>query len=117
MVHMTNILGTVKWLAYSAGNMMDDITVPVYFVSVATLYFCYFVIFFKIVDVNHKYVAFLQMIIHVFVCLFLLIRFNPLIRPVLRKYDSNIIFTSAILLLSNVVLIHPETTLRTAFGI
>ena len=114
---MVNVLGTVKWLTYCTGNMMDDIAVPVYFVSIAALYFCYFVLFFKIVDVSHKYVAFLQMIIHVFVCLFLLIRFNPLIHPVLRKYDSNIIFTSAVLLLSNVVLIHPETTLRSAFGI
>jgi len=82
-----------------------------YFTSAIALYACYFAIFFKIVNVPHKYVYFLQTFVHVFVCLFLLLRFNPLIKSVLRKYDANIIFTSAILLLSNVVLIHPETTL------
>ena len=114
---MINILGTCKWVAYSAGNMLEDVKVPVYFVSIAALYVCYFVVFFKLVDINRKYVVFLQTFVHIFVCLFLLIRFNPLINPVLKRYDSNIIFTSAVLLLSNVILIHPEITLRAAFGI
>jgi hypothetical protein len=114
---MNGIINTCKWIAYSAGNMLESVKVPVYFVSIVALYLCYFVVFFKLVDVNHKYVVFLQSFVHIFVCLFLLVRFNPLINPVLKRYDSNIIFTSAVLLLSNVILIHPEVTIRTAFGI
>lgn len=106
-----NVLNTSRWATHSAGNVLERFMIPVYFVSIAALYASYFVIFFKLVDIPHKYVAALQSFVHVFVCLFLLVRFNPLIHPVLHKNDSDIIFASAVLLLSNVVFIHPEKTI------
>ena len=45
----------------------------------------------------------LSTFVHVFVCLFLILRFNPFVKAELRPYDSNIIFGSAMLLLFNVV--------------
>ena len=122
----SDILNAFKCATHSVGNALDRFVVPVYFVSMTALYACYFAVFFKMVDVPRKYVSALQSFVHVFVCLFLLVRFNPLIHPVLHKHDSAIIFASAMLLLSNVVFIHPEKTiselpgaagLRTAFGL
>jgi hypothetical protein len=76
---------------------------PLYFGSVGLLYFSYFIIFFGIYNINTRYVHLLSIFVHVFICLFLLLRFNPFVKAELRQYDSNIIFGSALLLLFNVV--------------
>ena len=76
---------------------------PLYFGSVTLLYISYFILFFGIYKINVKYVHMLSTFVHVFVCLFLILRFNPFVKAELRPYDSNIIFGSAMLLLFNVV--------------
>ncbi len=90
------------------GNVMhfvEKVKLPVYIISIATLYIVYFVVFFEILKIDDKYIRIMQVSIQSVICLFLLIRFNPFVKPELKPYDSNIIFTSAMLLLSNVIIV------------
>ena len=84
-------------------NILEKFGIPIYFVSISVLYLSYFLIFFGVLGVNISYIHYLSIFVHVFICLFLIIRFNPFIIHVLRPYDGNVIFGSAILLLFNVV--------------
>lgn len=86
-------------------DFMERIKIPVYLISIGFMYLSYFVVFFGIFNINEKYIRMIQISIYTIICLFLLIRFNPFMKPELKPYDSNIIFTSAILLLSNVVIV------------
>jgi len=58
-------------------------------------------IFLGVVYVDAKYVETLSSIIRVCMCLILIIRFNPFAKPELKKYDRELIFTAAMLLLTN----------------
>ena len=58
-------------------------------------------VFFGVVYVNPVYVETVSSIIRVGMCLILLYRFNPFTKPELKKYDGELIFTSAMLLLTN----------------
>jgi hypothetical protein len=84
---------------------IERIKLPTYIISIATLYISYFVIFFGIFRVAGKYIRAIQIAIQSIICIFLLIRFNPFMKPELKPYDSNIIFTSAGLLLTNVIIV------------
>ena len=50
-----------------------------------------------------QYVTILRTFVSVFICMFLILRFNPFVKAELLPYDANIIFGSAMLLLFNVV--------------
>ena len=76
---------------------------PLYFGSIALLYISYFILFFGIYKINIKYVSILRTFVSVFICTFLILRFNPFVIAKLLPYDANIIFGSAMLLLFNVV--------------
>ena len=58
-------------------------------------------IFLGAVYVNPVYVETVSSIIRVGMCLILMIRFNPFTKPELKKYDGELIFTAAMLLLTN----------------
>ena len=84
-------------------NILAKYGIPIYFISIFVLYLSYFLIFFGVLGVNISYIHKLSIFVNIFVCLFLLIRFNPFVIHTLRPYDGNVIFGSAILLLFNVV--------------
>lgn len=84
---------------------IEKIKIPTYIISIITLYISYFVIFFGIFSVAGKYIRAIQIAIQSIICIFLLIRFNPFIKPELKPYDANIIFTSTMILLTNVVIV------------
>lgn len=86
-------------------NLLEKVKIPIYVVSIATMYMMYFVVFFGIFEIDDNYIRIMQVAIQTIICLFLLIRFNPFMKPELKPYDSNIIFTSAVLLLSNVIIV------------
>jgi len=67
------------------------------------LYLLYFLVFVGVSFVNVEYISRLTFIIHLVICLFLLWRFNPLMDHVLLPFDADIIFTSALILLVNVL--------------
>lgn len=54
-----------------------------------------------IIYINTEYIHVLNVITQTFICIFLLIRFNPYRDHKLHEYDVRVIFGSAILLLSN----------------
>lgn len=58
-------------------------------------------IFLGVVYINPVYVETVSSIIRVGMCLILVYRFNPFTKPELKKYDGELIFTSAMLLLTN----------------
>jgi hypothetical protein len=63
----------------------------------------YFITYFGLMNINQKYIEILNIGIQLFICLFLLVRFNPLRDHELRQYDAKIIFASALLLGSNLI--------------
>jgi hypothetical protein len=64
----------------------------------------YIVAFFGIVSVDKSYIHSLNVLIQVFIVLFLLYRFNPLRKNIkLTEADSTIAFGSAILLATNLI--------------
>lgn len=72
---------------------------------VVTLYAVYFVLFFGIINIDPEYINDLRWAMQVFVCVFLIYRFNPLKTHVLKPYDAKIIFSSALFLLVNTGLV------------
>lgn len=50
---------------------------------------------------NKSYVTIFSKIVRYFVCIFLLLRFHPFRKHTLGKYDGQIIFISALFLLTN----------------
>jgi hypothetical protein len=58
-------------------------------------------VFLGVVYINPVYVETVSSIIRVGMCLILLYRFNPFTKPELKKYDRELIFTAAMLLLTN----------------
>lgn len=69
------------------------------------LYTLYFVTFFGIIAVDPTYISELRWIMQVVICVFLMYRFNPFVTHTLKRYDANIIFSSAVFLLINTGLV------------
>lgn len=63
-------------------------------------YILYFIAYFQIHSYNPKYLKWLQDIIKYYVVIFLLIRFNPFIKPQFTEFDRTIVFSSALFLLA-----------------
>jgi hypothetical protein len=74
---------------------------PVYLAMIAILYLSYAAAFLGVTYVNPKYVANLSLAIQTFVCSLLIYKFHPFRQHKLEPFDSNIIFASAGLLLTN----------------
>ena len=65
------------------------------------LYSAYIVLFLGVVNFNPSYITELKLLMQVVICVVLIYRFNPFRKHELKKYDANIIFSSAIFLLVN----------------
>lgn len=62
----------------------------------------YGLLFVGVIYINPEYLQNFRTIMQLFVCLFLIYRFHPYKEHVLKKYDAQIIFSSAIFLLVNI---------------
>jgi hypothetical protein len=82
-------------------ELLNKISAPVYISMMVTVHILYFITFVGILQVNSTYIHYLDVFIQLFICIFLMLRFNPLREHKLHKNDSIIIFGSAIFLLSN----------------
>jgi len=65
------------------------------------LYAAYIVLFLGVVNFNPSYITELKLLMQVVICVVLIYRFNPFRKHELKKYDANIIFSSAMFLLVN----------------
>ena len=84
-----------------ADNTIDKLKKPIFIWSISLLHLFYFLIYFGILAISHEYVNYLNIFIQLFICVFLIIRFNPFRHHILREFDGQIIFASAAFLLTN----------------
>ena len=82
------------------GDIVDYAGKHYSYLSIA-LYAAYIVVFLGVVNFNPAYITDLKLLMQVVICVILIYRFNPLRTHELKKYDANIIFSSAIFLLVN----------------
>ena len=83
-------------------NGLEHIKKPVYIGMMVVLYILYIGIYFGLTFASTEYIAILSKMIRLFICVFLIIRFNPFkSQHALREFDETIIFASAILLLTD----------------
>lgn len=82
-------------------DTLDKIKIPVFKTGVVLLQFSYILTLFGIIYIDPVQINKLHIIVQLFVCIFLILRFHPFRTHELRKYDSQIIFGSAVFLLAN----------------
>ena len=82
------------------GDIVDYAGKHYSYLSVA-LYAAYIVLFMGVVNFNPAYITDLKLLMQVVICVVLIYRFNPFRTHELKKYDANIIFSSAIFLFVN----------------
>ena len=73
------------------------------FASFALLHILYYATFFGIFYINPEFLNLYSTCIQAFVALFLIYRFHPFAQHKIDKFDVNVIFASALFLLTNVV--------------
>lgn len=95
-------LSIIKKKTEYTGNMLVK-TKPLYFVAIFLVYLLYFLVFFGLYNVNPVFLHHLTVFVHVFICLFLIIRFNQFVKTDISPFDKIVIMDCSILLLVNVV--------------
>jgi hypothetical protein len=87
-------------LLNTADRLLEQSYRPFYWLVILA-HVLYFITFIGIFYVDSSYIHILNVITQTFICLFLLVRFFPYRQHQLNKYDSTVIFGSALLLASN----------------
>ena len=82
-------------------NGIERVKKPIYLAMAFALYLCYFLIYVGVFYVNPKYVETLSYAIRLFVCVVLVFKFHPFREHKLKHFDSQIIFASAVLILTD----------------
>lgn len=82
-------------------NILDEVKIPIYRTIMVITHIAYAFALFGIIMIDPIHVNKLNIFAQLFVCGFLIIRFHPFRSHELRKYDSQIIFGSALFLLAN----------------
>lgn len=86
-----------------------------YITTVGTFHVLYFLVLFGILSFNTNLLSGFNVLIQLFICLFLMIRFHPFRKHELREYDSKIIFGSAAFLLLNLGVVEIIKKIGTGF--
>ena len=87
-------------------SLVERAKFPIYMVGTVFVIGSYLLLGLGVYIVDPRYVHWVSVVFHILVCLFLLIRFNPFTPPVLRAYDTNIIFGTVGLLLLNILAVN-----------
>ena len=87
-------------LINTVDNFLDRL-VPYYIYTIVGLHVSYILLFIGLVQVNISYMGILDTTIQFFVCLFLILRYNPFRKHEFKEQDAKIIFGSATFLLLN----------------
>ena len=83
-------------------NKIEHVKKPMFIGIMATIYILYFLLYIGITFINPNYVQMLSKFIRLFICVFLIIRFHPFKQKhVLRDFDEELIFTSAIFIFTD----------------
>jgi hypothetical protein len=81
-------------------NFLDRL-VPYYIYGIIFFHVAYVLLFIGLFQFNREFLSILDISIQTFICIFLIIRFNPFRKHILRPSDAQIIFGSATFLLLN----------------
>jgi len=82
-------------------SYMDNITKPIYYFIVYFIYLYYILLFIGVYYINPNYIHIASQSLELLVCIFLILRFNPLRQAKLGDFDQNLIFVSGLILLAN----------------
>jgi hypothetical protein len=82
-------------------DYIDYVIKPTYFIFIYFTYFTYLILILGVYFVNPKYIDSVRWSLELLVCLFLIIRFNPLRKAHMHVYDQKLIFVLSIILLTN----------------
>ena len=82
-------------------DFMDYIKKPVYILLITIIYVTYILLYIGIIKYKPDIVNNLHIFLQIFIGFFLFIKFFPYRKHELKEYDSNIIFASSIILLTN----------------
>jgi hypothetical protein len=83
-------------------TIFDGIKKPFYFAMIFIIYGSYLLIFLGIYYVNPAYIMDAFKYLEIFICLFLIVRFNPFIKAELHDFDQYLIFVSGFIILTNI---------------
>lgn len=82
-------------------DILDTIKLPIFKTGVYLVQLSYVLALLGIVYIDPMQINKLNIAVQLFVCMFLIWRFHPFRSHELRKYDSQLIFGSAVFLLAN----------------
>ena len=74
-----------------------------FYIALYLSYLLYIIAYFRIGYYNPKYLGMLDTYMKTYVTLFLLIRFNPLVKIQFTEFDRTVVFSSAIFLLATTI--------------
>ena len=83
-------------------HYLEIVKKPLYIGSLFILHFMYVLVFLGIIQYTPDIINNLNILIQLFVCVFLMIKFHPFRKHELKEFDSSIIFGSALFLLTNI---------------
>jgi hypothetical protein len=75
----------------------------IFYVALYLSYILYIFAYFRIGIYDPKYLGMLDTYMKTYIALFLLIRFNPFVKPQFTEFDRTVVFSSAIFLLTTTV--------------
>lgn len=82
-------------------DLIEYIKKPVYILLIVIIYVTYFLIYIGFIKYNPNIINNIHIYLQLFIGFFLFIKFFPYRKYELKEYDSNIIFTTSIILLTN----------------
>ena len=84
-------------------KVLEKIKTPIYFYGLAILHVLYIIVYLGVFSINTEIINYLNIIIQMFICTFLIFRFHPFRKHELHKYDGNVIFGSGVILFTNLL--------------
>lgn len=93
VILVANLIKYIEHILSGLGQHFQKVSIIFYLLYFGTLS--------GIIFFNADYLNTFKIIMHSFICLFLLLRFHPFREHTVSKYDARIIFASAVILLLN----------------
>lgn len=93
VILVANLINYIEQIFTGLGEHFQKVSIIFYLLYFGTLS--------GIIFFNADYLNTFKILMHTFICLFLLLRFHPFREHTVSKYDARIIFASAVILLLN----------------
>ena len=87
-------------IAASVDSALESYSQPLFFWTIGLIYVSYFFLVMGVTNLAPDMLYYLDMFMHFFICMFLIVRFNPMRKLVCNATDQRIVFAAAIILIS-----------------